>query len=59
MWIIFLLIAAAVVYFIVRNKKKKTSGSLFKEAPLDILKRPHAEGDITEDESESGKDHLE
>jgi putative membrane protein len=57
LWIIVLIIIGVVVYWIIQNEKSTSEGD--KEAPLDILKRRYAKGEITKEQYEEMKKKLE
>jgi putative membrane protein len=58
MWLIFLVLIGFVVYFVLRGDKWIKRGSS-EEAPLDILKKRYARGEITKQEYEEMKKDLE
>jgi len=56
MWILFLILLGVAVYFILQSTKSK---GLFRETPMDILKKRYAKGEITKEEFERMKKELE
>jgi putative membrane protein len=59
MWIIFLIVIGLLIYFIFQAKKTKGQTPIQNEAPLDILKRRYAKGEIAREEYERMKKDLE
>lgn len=56
--IIFWVLVILGIVFIVRTVMKSGKGAEQKEAPLDILKKRYAQGEITKEEFERVKDDL-
>ena len=57
MWILLLVIIAIAVYLVIESQRSKTESD--KEAPLEILKKRFARGEITKQEFEEIKRKLE
>lgn len=53
-WWIFWVVLIIIIYYIISRNKKNTS----KEAPLDILEKRFANGEITKEEFEMSKQAL-
>ncbi len=59
MWIIFLIVLGVAIYFIINTSKSKDVVGSTQEAPLDILKKRYAKGEITKEEFNQMKKDLE
>ncbi len=59
MWLIFLVVAAIVVYVVVQLVKARGPDRSAGETALDILRKRYASGEITGEEFEEKKKHLE
>ena len=57
MWILLLIIIGIAVYLVIESQRSKTESD--KEAPLEILKKRFARGEITKEEFEEIKRKLE
>jgi putative membrane protein len=58
MWILFLIVLAVAIYFIVKNVRSKNVTGQAMEAPMDILKKRYAKGEITKEEFDRIKNEL-
>jgi putative membrane protein len=59
MWIIFLIVIGILIYFLLQASKSKGSPGSTTEAPLDILKKRYARGEITKEEFDRMKADIE
>ena len=58
MWLIFAVIAAVVVYLVVQSTRSRDHDRSSGESALDILKKRYARGEISKEEFEEKKAHL-
>lgn len=62
MWIMWLLIITVIIlaaYLLIRETKKKDQGAPQLETPLEILKKRYARGEISKEQFEEMKRHIE
>ncbi len=59
MWLLWIVIAIVVVYFLIGPGRKNSPYTGGQEAPLDILKKRYAKGEIDKDEFEKLKKDIE
>jgi putative membrane protein len=59
MWLIFLIVLGVAIYFIIQALKSKDVSGQAQDAPLEILKRRYAKGEITKEEFDRTKKDLE
>ncbi len=58
MWILFLVVIGILAYIVIQNVKKKGGAGASGEAPIDILKKRYAKGEITKEELDRMKREL-
>ena len=58
MWIVSLVVIGILVYFLTQDFHAKHAGGSTREAPLEILKKRYARGEITKDEFERMRQSL-